>query len=1587
MGAFETVMSGLGPYAWAKLNETGATAFANSGSQGGTISVQGTWTKGATGIDSTNGASTPTGQLIFSIDPFRSASSFSMWFKRTGGTNSVGRNLIEAYTSSSYNMDSVGECGINTSGYVQFGPRYSTAMTSMTSNVNVLDGNWHHIAFTRNGTTAKIYIDGNLTNTGTAGSGTSTTTVSTYIGLATADGTNTYDEVAYFQKELTAAEVASLYSGSTATNINYTDTAGMATATPHALMIDPAISLQSNVQYTADPSTASADTVSPTVSADSSAEYAADASTASSEMVDSTVEAIGNVEHTETAWTASAEMADPTVSAQIYVSVAADPMDASSLSPANIFFGVVVEDTDYTVQARQIIASIANQAVTTSFTIGTDNAGGGGKVSLALKPNSGFPPANKIVKAVFHPTQVTASTAADASPSNTFNIYVFTANPSSNFQSMTYADLPAKELLYATRLTDDGVSFKPDLTAAFNDARSHDYGILIEHVGTGGSSYDRTEFSVPNGVDDSLLYILSSDVVSKNLNADAITASGEMVDPSTTTINNLDLAADVVTANAEMVDPVGTTSQNTSFTDSPWTASAEFVDPAVAAELIVTSGHLEADSLMVDPTLDIEGTYIYYSTEPVGTASAEFMSVGWNIGEDNVAVHMDASASMVDPSLRADNLQYANETNGHLAEMLDPSITVVLNSQTVNATPMEANIAFPNPVYSRALDPYYSRIRELLGDDDNAATAKPSYLFIFDGLDSDTYGWKPTIKNANWTSFDGDYTTYGVTAGGIVPAPGGRRAQTLTNTGVTYSMGLYDSTGRYDGSKSAVEAVLRVSEANAGQFYQRRFVSSIGGGSEVRLSINNGKIRFELWSAGSRTGFNFVTAYEGFKNIADGQWHHIIVNFSDDVVNGPNYFDIYVDGQRDFKRFQGMSNATKGRPSSLVANFTGDIQSIAHYELELSQDDIVKNYYLALDIDAIEAEPMIATLADIVQPKRVRGNRVRMLMLYTGYAPGFYPDGYRVREGGQLITDGKEFDYDFGPTLPVSEDLSTSIYWGDVDVFTQPILGPWRDAISDDFRTIDLRTDVSLADFDIVSFRDYPNESTEYDRINTLDLGGTTGARLRDVWQKERETFARNLLLAINQTGTSLYVNDPQLAIDLGIVDKVVQISDNVGRGGDVNNAGNGAGAFDPRSYDIDPFVGNGRGTGITPAINQGLGFSDTHTYAFHRIINEVDGITDSSSRSGKYYIKNLTRYIPYSPFEIDRYSFKYGQAALNEDFYVTNAGLHGTVGGPYYRQQQFAGTGDRWNLILVPPSNVKSGKIVTAISPTYYDGRSSTANPYSGYATTIAVEPGQNISGIQMNAKVFVSFAEPMQSSAPNSALRYQDQTKPITDLDADQVDFMWGGEAANWQYSTFRQTTTLQNINTTYASSYGPATRTSGEAEAGRTGLERNVAGRDTVVWVSLNLPVIEIYNNYQEGLYTQFTASNAGWRWLSTPIEIAENDSIQRPIAMTATAEIVDATVELEVNNEIFATTMVASATIVQATNYGLPDALALALPMTVFAQMPSIVKVVYADPMTATTNLGQNFTITVSGEMVVLTLPHSDAVLYIKENISN
>jgi hypothetical protein len=77
---------------------------------------------------------------------------------------------------------------------------------------NITDGNWHHCAATYDGNLAKVYYDGALIGTGTAGS------VNTAAGNCKISGyqySGSIDQVRTFNSAISAGNVTSLYNEST----------------------------------------------------------------------------------------------------------------------------------------------------------------------------------------------------------------------------------------------------------------------------------------------------------------------------------------------------------------------------------------------------------------------------------------------------------------------------------------------------------------------------------------------------------------------------------------------------------------------------------------------------------------------------------------------------------------------------------------------------------------------------------------------------------------------------------------------------------------------------------------------------------------------------------------------------------------------------------------------------------------------------------------------------------------------------------------------------------------------------------------------------------------------------------------------------------------------------------------------------------------------------------------------------------------------------------------------------------------------------------------------------------------------------
>jgi hypothetical protein len=119
--------------------------------------------------------------------------------------------------------------GVLTSGEPRIGWSDGSSVLIKKASGTVNDGNWHHLAYTSNGSTWKIYIDGSdqgtlTTVTGTASDGnwfgdiTSGTLNTSRIGCQERTSTDSFlngniDELAVWDSALTAAQITNIYKG------------------------------------------------------------------------------------------------------------------------------------------------------------------------------------------------------------------------------------------------------------------------------------------------------------------------------------------------------------------------------------------------------------------------------------------------------------------------------------------------------------------------------------------------------------------------------------------------------------------------------------------------------------------------------------------------------------------------------------------------------------------------------------------------------------------------------------------------------------------------------------------------------------------------------------------------------------------------------------------------------------------------------------------------------------------------------------------------------------------------------------------------------------------------------------------------------------------------------------------------------------------------------------------------------------------------------------------------------------------------------------------------------------------------------
>jgi hypothetical protein len=1558
------------------------------------------------------------------------------------------------------------------------------------------DQQWHYIAVrhvsTGTGTwEATLFIDGTLSDTAnfsatasavaTYGFGTATATIA---GLSGASDLTTWEfSDAHIAPYTTIDTVAltDIYNaglGAAIDNINYPAEAFVVTL---AEAVMPTFSTENVIDITlnADPKTASAEMVHPTHTHDANADaFGFDA--ASAEFVMPTIAATSNVSYAADPQTASADIVHPTVAAEIYVDYAASPMTASALLSSNLFFGETVQDTAYNLIIREI-NNTTNVDGNNGFNVGTYWASNAvtEKQTVAIKPNSGFPINTELVKVKINPAAVTISSTNDASPLNTFDVYVFTANPGTTFNTMTYGNLPTKQFIGTTRLVDDGSStqFYLDLTAAFANPNAHSYGVLIEantNVIVSGTTFDRTAFTGSN-LQNQLFYVLTTDYVNKNINADIMTASAVDVMPTVYVERFINFHANVATSSGDFIDPDLSTSTGVILSQAPLTASALAVQPAFQGDALPVSGHLEAFATSPNATVAGQKTVNYSAT--VTTASALFSDPQFNIGEVNSADHMNASALFVNP------LVVINRTvleNPAIATASFPNATVTTQLLgTIYATPMTASAlsVLPSNFIQLTDDPWYVRLyaqhsqqKTETGSTGLPGISKTFFKFFAQQSAEITLSSNTSLSNqmprkAFGPPNDTDATTYSANPfapyGALTPTPKletgyldiwNRTAVKLQNI----SFDLRDTVNNPDtGTTSdrgySLEFTIKTNKQNQilasgnytlpNVFTQRGSAIGINDGKLYGMALPQPKFGSALplhpknlpalAQAGLTNSVNLDDAIiTSNRTIADGQWHHVVIQYG--WTDGR--IQIWIDGNLDIQRSPAGVGGTIGpsiRPHILGFNNT-DTRFASDFETSgwsyapnsfLLERDLDLNYIAATKSKAYEAEAMTAN-ASITDGSKGKGNRGRMLMLYWWpqyqYNPASDPD----------YIDNTPESFDNIDTIDYNEVAPEPYYGWDVypiDVTgrflsdmtrpeavggeqniktvtnfipgvpgTTPLTykvnrrGYFRDTITDMPRYINLQTDIDLADFDIITFRNFPEDSSEIDAYTRNEF---VDSYFGITESKIYEDFLKSIRDAVD-AGIGLYITNRKLAVDLGIVDRVEEIP-----------------AL--RETELDEYANT-----IAPSSRSNFpatesGWIDNHFNSRHRVVNTVEDFTDTPIYTWTdalyYYLSDVQEFGGIDR-DYKRVEYRPNGLQIGDTFLMSN---HAML---YLNDTSFPtygfGTSNSYPVFATPIANVKAGKVVTAFANTYRRGTTEVENPYRNYATSIAVQPGDILNGKPVGGKIFVNFTE------------YVIATNDVTLVDLVQDEFI------NKAYDEGKISLTKRNellaapqnldrkmeaaILANNANQIALITKQkywslNGDYIVRSAGVQYSFEGekqggisndRRSEVLTKFNPKSGRITNSpvYSDQQWFTFEYGRAyetlplntpslhtlGFWWLSD--KTAVSGLVLRTEAVTASATMVQPVVVADSDKTVYSAPMVASTTIVNPPAYTQGTVNIVSLPMNAIATFGQFVRRITAEPMTATALLRTNILTTAAEvDQVVVYIEHVDPIVYLREEV--
>jgi hypothetical protein len=188
-------------------------------------------------------------------------------------------------------------------------------------------------------------------------------------------------------------------------------------------------------------------------------------------------------------------------------------------------------------------------------------------------------------------------------------------------------------------------------------------------------------------------------------------------------------------------------------------------------------------------------------------------------------------------------------------------------------------------------------------------------------------------------------------------------------------------------SSMTFEVVLRTTDANGVLAYG---LDNKPLAAEFRNAVylKDGKVSVE-WNRidGGPTPFSLT----GFKNVADGQWHHIVVTAgarsARELDNGVR---IYIDGKLDVRRRTELIPDLWATPDSYMGmpeawrmvtplypwqdNLTADVMEVVfRKDGDLVQDEAIELFYAVFGIEPVRVQP--ATAVGVMPDASAKGNK------------------------------------------------------------------------------------------------------------------------------------------------------------------------------------------------------------------------------------------------------------------------------------------------------------------------------------------------------------------------------------------------------------------------------------------------------------------------------------------------------------------------------------------------------------------------------------------------------------------------------------